>query len=63
MYKNDIFSLNQKSNFSQKLTVLEQNGQRRKKDNSKVDLKANEKGSSTKPLLNETHEYSRSWKK
>ena len=30
--------------FSQKLRVLEQNGQRHKKDNSKAGLKANEKG-------------------
>ena len=49
----------QKLHFSQNLTVLEQNGQCHKKCNSKVGLKANEKGSSTKTLLIETQKCSR----
>ena len=45
--------------FPQTLTVLEVNGQRHKKDNSKVGMQANEAMSLFKPLLTETHEYSK----
>ena len=41
----------QKSHSSQTVTALEQNGQCHKKDHSNGGLKANDKWSSTKPVL------------